>query len=369
MRKVWLYQRKNRPGVYVMWYGDDGRQKSKRCPNKQVAEVYKSRLQEQLNSEFYAEAVMLPWDELREAFLDNRRYVADVTAGTIISYTAVLNNFERYCGKPYSTKINHRMLEEYIAARRRAGTSTNTIAKDLRTLRTFIRWGIAKKHMGQPAKEIQWKLLRQRGEASERPALELEQFAQLLAAAENLYGIHWRIRLLLAIGTGLRLRDVERLRVEDINWERETIATANTKAHKKRLRRPLHPTIVKQLRDYIGPRSQGRILLDTFHHTKWERIRNSARMSDVTYHQLRKSFATFLADAGFSIAVVQELLEHSTPELTKSVYMDASRQHRRAAQSIPIDEALKAAKALQQHTSDAANRECPPDDSERGDRP
>jgi len=348
-----------------MWYGNDGKQRSRRCPNHQAAEVYKLRLEHQLNQEFYQEAVMLPWGELREAFLKEKRTVARLSLGTLRSYGATLNLFEAHAGKPYSTRINHALIGQYVATRTQAGAAPDTINKDLRTLHAFVTWGVENQYMGEAAKQIRWNRLRQKGAGKKKKPLTLDQFARLLATAEKLYGTDWFIRLLLAIGTGLRQGDLERLRIEDIDWSRSAISTLNTKAHKSMPLRPLHTTIIAELRLYLGDRSNGPILRDAYHHSKWERIRTVAGMTTVTYHTLRKSFGAFLADKGFSIAVVQELLEHSTPQLTKNIYMDASREHRRAAQAIPIDEAIKAARDQSGPESDAATRTDRPGDSGR----
>lgn len=363
MRKVWLYQRRNRPGVYVMWYGNDGRQRSKRLPNLQVAKVWRTRLEQQLNDDMYVEAVMLPWQELCQQFLADRQDVRGATPGTLKNYLCLLNTFARTCGKPHSTRINHAVMAQYVAARRKAGTAPGTVNKDLQNLHALITWGIRQHYMGKPAQDIEWHHLRQKVAKSEIASLGIHEFAHLLATAERLYGVHWRIRLLLAIGTGLRVQDVERLRIEDIDWDRQTIETVNTKAQKRMRNRPLHPTILEQVQPYVGNRRTGRILQDQHSYHKWDRIRTVAGMPNVKFHQLRKSFASFLADAGFSPAVVQELLEHSSAELTKRIYMSGARQHRSAAQAIPIDEILRAAKGQPPQETDAASPKRPPDDS------
>jgi len=337
MRKVWVYKRKNRPGVYVRWYGDDGRQKSRRLPNEPAARLFQARMQHEINTELYHDVVDLPWAELLERYLTEKQYVQGVAEGTLISIRSLLSNVGRLCGELDSSAMDQGAVKGYVAARAREGSSPATINKDLRTLHALVRWGLDQGYMGQAARQIKWRYLRRREPAKAVKALTLSQFARLLATAERLYGLHWRIRLLFAIGTGLRLNDIERLTVEDLDLEGGSLLSRSKKTGKAIPTRPLHPRIVLELAAYLKGRRSGRILQDRYHHTKWQRIRTAARLPWATYHNLRKTFGSFLAQAGFSTAVVQDLLEHSTPHLTQQIYLDVSPEYRRAAQAIPIE--------------------------------
>ena len=343
MRKVWIYRRKNRPGVYVCWYDDTGKQRSKRLPDERTAKLYRTRREHELNTDLYHDATMLPWDELRGLYEDEKRNVARLSENSLISIRGVLNLFERHCGTPYSTHFNQALVTEYVRARTAAGTSPATINKDLRTLQAFVAWAVESNYMGEPARQIKWHRLHQTEEARIVKAVSVQQFARVLATAERLYGRDWRIRLLLAIATGLRLRDVERIRIEEVDFDRCSMQTRAKKTGKAMAERPIHPTVIAEVRRYVEGRTSGRILTELFHHTKWEKIRVAAGMPDLTYHQLRKSFSSFIVQAGFSTAVASDLLEHSSPQLTQSVYLDTSPMHRAAAGAIPIDAILSAA--------------------------
>ncbi len=343
MRKVWLYQRKNRPGVYVLWYGGDGRQHSRRCPDAKAAEVFKIKLEYKLNIEFYTEAVSLSWEEMRTSYLEEKRSVSRASPGTIISYEGVLNLFEERCGKPYSTKINVALIKQYVKKRTDEGTLAPTINKDLRSLRAFLNWAVESNYAGESAKSIQWNKLFQKEEKKPVRGFPVQQLGKLIATAERLYGTDWRIRLLLGIGTGLRLRDVERLRIEDLNFAEGGVTTRSRKTGKAMGIRPLHSTILAEVQRYTADRTDGPILVDLWSHSKWDRIRDAAGLPDAIHKRLRKSFGSFLAQAGFSISVAMELLEHSDPKLTKDVYQDVDPVLRSAAQAIPIDAILRAA--------------------------
>ena len=73
---------------------------------------------------------------------------------------------------------------------------------------------------------------------------------------------------------------------------------------------------------------------------KWEKIRHKAGLSDLKFHDLRKTFASLLAQQGVSTAVTQRLLEHSSPQLTNDVYTNVDPVLRQAINLLPVAEWL-----------------------------
>lgn len=67
-------------------------------------------------------------------------------------------------------------------------------------------------------------------------------------------------------------------------------------------------------------------------------IRKRARLPALKFHDLRKTFGSLVAQAGFSTSTVQTLLEHSTPKLTHDIYTDINPVLRQAVESVPLDE-------------------------------
>ncbi len=366
MRKVWTYKRKARPGWYVMWYDDAGRQRAKRCPDKRSADLYAARLEHTMNQDLYCEPLKLAWDQLCDEYIAEKRDVQRRADGSIASIRTILGLFGKIAGSPHSLAVDDRLLRLYVSRRNAAGASPATVNRDLRTLHAFVTWAVETDRMGPTARQIRWSSLRQREPARVVRSLSVSELAKLLVTAERLYGADWRIRLLLALGTGLRLRDVENLTIEAISFDQGGITTHSKKTGKGMGLRPLHPTIMRELRHYIEGRESGRILVDVWHHSKWERIRTAAKLPHVTHKMLRKTFASFLAQAGYSTAVVQDLLEHSDPRLTKEIYTDVSPVYRAAAESLPIDAILAASSPRSDGTASAPNR-LP--DSAEADRP
>ena len=73
-----------------------------------------------------------------------------------------------------------------------------------------------------------------------------------------------------------------------------------------------------------------------FNHRTWRKICDKAGLSDLRFHDLRKTFCSLLAQNGVSTAVTQRLLEHSSPNLTNKVYTNVDPVLRHAVEQIPI---------------------------------
>ncbi|OHB66513.1 MAG: hypothetical protein A2Y77_02275 [Planctomycetes bacterium RBG_13_62_9] len=77
---------------------------------------------------------------------------------------------------------------------------------------------------------------------------------------------------------------------------------------------------------------------DKFSPKKWVRIRKTGDLPELKFHDLRKTFASLLAQRGVSTAVTQRLLEHSSPQLTNEVYTNVDPVLRQAIGLLPVAE-------------------------------
>jgi integrase len=69
---------------------------------------------------------------------------------------------------------------------------------------------------------------------------------------------------------------------------------------------------------------------------RWDQIRKKLSWGDFKFHDLRKTFASLLAQRGVSTAVTQRLLEHSSPKLTNDVYTNVDPVLRQAIDLLPV---------------------------------
>jgi integrase len=151
------------------------------------------------------------------------------------------------------------------------------------------------------------------------------------------------MRILLALGTGLRRGDIESLKISDIDFERNSIDTTSKKTKKSMASRPVSAEVMVELSKFVCSLDVGqeKLFKTKFNYRKWRKICKKAGLTDLKFHDLRKTFCSLLAQNGVSTAVTQRLLEHSSPNLTNKVYTNVDPVLRQSVNLLPIEQWLK----------------------------
>ena len=172
----------------------------------------------------------------------------------------------------------------------------------------------------------------------EKPVKSLSntQIKKLISASKRHKTL--RMRILIALGTGLRLGDVDSIMVSDIDFENNSVTTRSRKTRKSMGSRPVPVPIMAELKKYVSglDAKQEKLFNDNFSRYTWKKIRRKLGLEDYTFHDLRKTFGSILAQRGVSTAVIQKLLEHSSPDLTNKVYTNVDPVLRHAVDQIPV---------------------------------
>jgi len=328
MKKAWVYKRKSINGWWVGWY-EGGKKRAKALPSKALAKHFCQIKYTQLNSDVFTGIVTADWHQMVEEY-QRVKQVEGLRAASIYETRLTLGHFERLIGPGSSKRLNQNALDKFVLDRGSEVKKT-TLNKDIRNLNAFLHWAVKNRFIA-PGLEVKKIKVAQKAVT----ALTPQQVRTLLSTTVKYPTL--RLRVLLAVATGLRRGDIEAIRIDDIHFDRNTITTQNRKAGKAMPERPVPEPIMTELSNHVAmlPDGQERLFTDRFSPKKWEKLRKAVKLPDLKFHDLRKTFASLLAQRGVSTAVTQRLLEHSSPQLTNEVYTNVDPVLRQAVDLLPV---------------------------------
>lgn len=175
--------------------------------------------------------------------------------------------------------------------------------------------------------------------------VEMPKFIRALEQDESDYSRHAMWLLLL---TGMRMREVLKAKWEHVDWDMGTLFVGLTK-NGEPLLAPLCEAALIQLR--MIPRTSGNPYIicgrDPGTHLKdlrscLCRIRKRADMPDIRVHDLRRTVGSWLAQAGTSLHLIGDVLNHLDTSTTAG-YAYFQTQHRRDALSGHAEKVLRLA--------------------------
>ncbi|MHC4538428.1 MAG: tyrosine-type recombinase/integrase [Planctomycetota bacterium] len=328
MKKPWVYKRKNIKGWWCGWY-ENGKRKAKALPTKALAEHFRYIKYAQLNSDFFTSVVDFDWYQILDEYKRHKR-VEGLEESSIYEIFLTLRHYDRLVGPSSSKDITQQSLDNFVL-KRSGEIEKNTLNKDIKNLHAFLKWAAKNRFVDSGLKL-------KRVKVAPKPVTSLspQQVKKLIKIASKYSTM--RLRILLAVTTGLRRSDIEAIRIGDIQFDRDTISTHNRKAKKVMPERPIPEPMMTELSNYVAtlPEGQERLLSDKFSAKRWEKVRRAMGLPKLQFQDLRKTFASLLAQKGVSTAVTQRLLEHSSPQLTNDVYTNVDPVLRQAVSLLPV---------------------------------
>lgn len=217
-------------------------------------------------------------------------------------------------GRLLLKEISPRAVESYMTERIEAGAKPATVNRDVACLKRLfskgVEWNVCRE---TPLRRV--RLLREQN-ARVRYLSDDERKA-LLDACKG----HLRDAVMLALYAGMRKGEILGLRWEDIDLDRGQITVRETKNGEIR-----HIPIASPLLTHLEriPRRLGcpHLFAGTdgtpFQDidTTWQAARDRAGLKDFRFHDLRHTFASYMAMSGVGLEVIQALLGHKTPSMT-----------------------------------------------------
>ena len=210
----------------------------------------------------------------------------------------------------------------------------------IETLRAAWRWADRQGLLPDGAEDPTGRVKRFREKGRER-WLRKEELTELMAKVRMEEDPYVRIAIPLFLLTGLRKGELLGARWEDVDLERGEIRLPETKSGGAQVRL-LPSQAVKLLRElpraegspwvFPSPSNRGRSRKDL--KRQWERIREGASLEDVTLHDLRRTAGSYMAQAGVPLQVIQHVLGHAHPGVTKLYARLASENEREAVETL-----------------------------------
>lgn len=260
-----------------------------------------------------------------------RRY----SARTQKSYLWCAKRFVRHFMRS-PAEMGGEQIREFLLYHHERGASASTVKMYVATLR-FL-YGVT---LARPAEvqNIPWPRVAQKLPA----VIDREHVQALLSKLEPL---KYRMVVMTAYGTGLRISEILALEIRDVDGKAGLIHVRHGKGNRPRLV-PLPKRLLEALREYwLVEKPRGPLLFPGQAPDKQlcpDTVRRAVHCAAaelgihrrVTMHAFRHSFATHLLESGEDLRTIQVLLGHRSIRNTTR-YLQVSTQHLASVQS-PLD--------------------------------
>lgn len=233
---------------------------------------------------------------------------------TIKSYAACVSNYLRFKQKDFGA-VDVDDIKRYLLAKINRGMSSQTVNQSLQAI-NFFCWNVLKYH-----KKIDIHFAKT---ASKLPVvLSRDEIKNIINAISNQ---KHKLLISLAYASGLRVSEVIRLKVKDLNLEELIIHIKGAKGNKDRitvipekLTTDLQELIkLRGINDYVFVSERGGNLTERTAQKIFENaLKKTGIKKEATFHSLRHSFATHLLENSIDIRYIQELLGHQNIRTTQ----------------------------------------------------
>jgi integrase len=209
MKKPWIYKRKNVKGWWCGWY-ENSKRKAKALPTKALAEHFRHIKYAQLNSDVFTSVIDFDWHQILEEYKRYKR-VEGLEESSIYEIILTLRHYERLVGPNSSKDITQQSLDAFVL-KRSEEVKKNTLNKDIKNLHAFLKWTTTHRFVASGLKVKKVKV-------APKPvtSLSVQQVKDLIRTASKYSSL--RLRILLAVTTGLRRGDIEAVQIGDIQFD------------------------------------------------------------------------------------------------------------------------------------------------------
>jgi len=259
------------------------------------------------------------FEDLRRELV-SRKYSYKTVKGYIYYNKDFLNFTDKEPSEVNDDDIKDYLL--YLAEEKESATAT--INQAINALKFYYGATLKKKFV--------YEVRRPRKDKKLPVVLSQEEVARILSSVGN---IKHQVILMLVYSAGLRVGEVVRLKIEDIDSDRMLIHIRGAKGRKDRYTM-LSETALNILKEYLGQYRPGNWLFEGARSGRYLSTRSAEKIfehacqkaqigKDVSVHTLRHSFATHLLEGGTDLRYIQEILGHKSSKTTE-IYTHVSTQ-------------------------------------------
>jgi len=301
----------------IVWHGSywtGGRRVrvSTRCTDKRAAEAHLRKLERRANGA--GDAAPYPPHSVTDAISQFQASgMMDLATGTQRMYVEKGGHLVRLLGEVDVNELGLDQINQYITVRLSETAARSTVAKELVALRVALAHAKRRGVFFGDARAIIPKF-RSRYVPRDRRLSEKE-FDKL---ARTLLP-HRRRWVMLAAFLGARTGEVEHLRWEDFDFRRRFVALPGTKTKQSRRVVPLPVNLVRAL---VKGRAKSGFVVGAWPNARRDLAAACKRVEvpRISPNDLRRTYASWLKNAGVDSAVVAKLLGHTSTRMVDAVY-------------------------------------------------
>jgi site-specific recombinase XerD len=239
---------------------------------------------------------------------------------TIKSYVSCLRSFVKYFSPKHPRNLTEDDIKKYLLhllmVEKRSASSVNQVFNALRFL--YVELYMMSYIIGKLPRPMKEKKL--------PDVLNEDEVVRIFKAVHNL---KHQTMLMLAYASGLRVSELVRIKIEDIDGSRGLIHIRNAKGKKDRFTvfpESLRGQLIAYWKKYKlgtsgwlfqGDTNDKHLAARSIQAVLARTIQASGITKRVSMHTLRHSFATHLLDHGTDLRYIQELLGHQSVKTTE----------------------------------------------------